>query len=317
MVVSARAEIEGVVAQLVPGGRLLRADRLRGGVSADVFRLDVTTATGEARRVVFRHHRGSAFKGSQVLTAALEYGVLAALHGVGFAVPEPFLVHAGAEDAASWLIMEWIDGTTEVGAAALPDALDQMARFLADLHAFDAAALRVPGLEPIEHPVLAVRDYLPRDRIGRDVGAALDALVPGWEPNRSVLVHGDYWPGNVIWQAGTLAAVIDWEDACLGDPLADLAAARVELACAYGNGAMERFTNSYLEATSAVPLGVDALPVWEVYVSASALATMHDWGLDPVAEAERRSRTRRFFERAAQDLYRIIDFDGLPSPSES
>jgi aminoglycoside phosphotransferase (APT) family kinase protein len=107
-----------------------------------------------------------------------------------------------------------------------------------------------------------------------------------------------------MWQDGRLVAVIDWEDARLGDPLADLATARVELLCRYGDDAMERFTNQYLAAhhDTIGPLRLDSLAVWELYVSAAALATMGDWGLEPAEEAQRRRRTERFFDRAARQL---------------
>ena len=99
-------------------------------------------------------------------------------------------------------------------------------------------------------------------------------------------------------------AVIDWEDARLGDPLADLATARVELLCRYGDEAMERFTDRYLVAhhDTIGPLELDSLALWELYVSAAALGTMGDWGLEPAEEAQRRRLTERFFERAAQQL---------------
>ena len=118
------------------------------------------------------------------------------------------------------------------------------------------------------------------------------------------MLHGDYWPGNVLWQDGRLAAVIDWEDASLGDPLADLATARVELLCRYGDEAMERFSTSYLASyrDTIEPLPLDSLPLWELYVSAAALATMGQWGLEPSEEARRRARTERFFDRAAEQL---------------
>jgi aminoglycoside phosphotransferase (APT) family kinase protein len=121
---------------------------------------------------------------------------------------------------------------------------------------------------------------------------------------RCALLHGDFWPGNVLWKGGRLVAVIDWEDACLGDPLADLATARVELLCGYGHDAMEWFTTRYLSAHRATigPLRLDMLPVWELYVSASALTSMSEWGLAPSEEARRRRRTEQFFERAVQRL---------------
>jgi hypothetical protein len=37
-----------------------------------------------------------------------------------------------------------------------------------------------------------------------------------------VLVHGDYRVGNLVWRAGRIVAVLDWEGAGIGDPLEDL-----------------------------------------------------------------------------------------------
>jgi hypothetical protein len=86
--------------------------------------------------------------------------------------------------------------------------------------------------------------------------------------------------------------------------LADLATARVELLCRYGHDAMESFTTSYIDLRRDAfgPVPLDLLPVWEVYVSASALTSMGQWGLDPTEEALRRRRTEGFFEEAARKL---------------
>ena len=81
------------------------------------------------------------------------------------------------------------------------------------------------------------------------------------------LVHGDFWPENVLWQHGQIAAVVDWEDAALGDPLSDLACCQVELLCKYDEAAMDTFTAHYC-ALAQVDLA--NLPLWQVYVSADA-----------------------------------------------
>ncbi len=44
-----------------------------------------------------------------------------------------------------------------------------------------------------------------------------------------MLLHGDLWPGNVLWQDGRLVAVVDWEDGAVGAPLIDVASARGDL----------------------------------------------------------------------------------------
>ncbi len=45
----------------------------------------------------------------------------------------------------------------------------------------------------------------------------------------------------MLWRHDTLTAVIDWEDAMPGDPLADLAIARSNLVCTHGIKACKAF----------------------------------------------------------------------------
>ena len=54
-------------------------------------------------------------------------------------------------------------------------------------------------------------------------------------PIASALLHGDYWPGNVLWNGRRLVGVVDWEEACIGDPIADVAIARLDMLWAFGS----------------------------------------------------------------------------------
>lgn len=288
---------------LEPGGRLDGARRLRGGVSAEVFALDILTLSGTRRRIVLRRHRSDGVKGHSRRIVLKEHALLAALRDAGMRVPEPYL-HDVSDPDGPYLVAEWIDGSTDVDVADLPTALDQMARFLVGLHALDLSAVALPGLDLIEDPGLAIEPHLPSTDDGERVRVALRSGALDDEPNRAVLLHGDYWPGNVLWRDGLLRAVIDWEDACLGDQLADLATVRVELWCRYGPEAAEAFTERYLYVVEDAmgPLRVDQLVLWDLYVSAAALTHMGEWGLTHREEARRRSRTEGFFRRAARAL---------------
>jgi thiamine kinase-like enzyme len=66
----------------------------------------------------------------------------------------------------------------------------------------------------------------------------LESVWPLPRVNQAALLHGDFWPGNILWKNGRLTAVIDWEDAALGDPVADFANSRLEILWAYGRKAM-------------------------------------------------------------------------------
>jgi len=103
----------------------------------------------------------------------------------------------------------------------------------------------------------------------------------------------------VLWHQGRLAAVLDWEDAALGDPLSDLACARLELACAAGQVAADALTAAYLGLASCPP---ERLPLWDLYVATAADRYMDGWGLAPEALAARRATTRAWQARALRDL---------------
>jgi aminoglycoside phosphotransferase (APT) family kinase protein len=57
----------------------------------------------------------------------------------------------------------------------------------------------------------------------RDMGAWIKENAPDIDEDDMVVIHGDYRFGNFLWQQTRIAAVVDWERAMLGDPMADLA----------------------------------------------------------------------------------------------
>jgi aminoglycoside phosphotransferase (APT) family kinase protein len=141
---------------------------------------------------------------------------------------------------APFYVMERIEG--EVIVASVPAALDtpperrriaeELLEALVEIHAVDWRAV---GLEDFGKPT----GYLERQlrRFGglwehnktRDIPAV--ESVGKWladnlpESGPATIVHGDFRLGNTIYAAEApahLAAVLDWEMATIGDPLADL-----------------------------------------------------------------------------------------------
>src|SRR2546430_2236545 len=65
-------------------------------------------------------------------------------------------------------------------------------------------------------------DGPPADPRRRPPGLAHRLLERQPRPGPPVLVHGDYHFGNMLFDGGRVAAVVDWEIAQLGQPLLDL-----------------------------------------------------------------------------------------------
>jgi aminoglycoside phosphotransferase (APT) family kinase protein len=268
-----------IVAQICPGGRLVSATLLVGGVSAAVQGVDFVRPDGATERIVVRTHRDVAGKPDRRGRAAREYALLVVLHARGVAVPRPRLFVP-----PETLVVDRVEGDTTLS----NDPTEALAEALAAIHHTATAGL--PALPVFTDPMPALREWLPEltDHPRMRAGCGIHTEAPR-------LLHGDFWPGNVLWRGAELAAVLDWEDAALGDPLSDLACARVELARMTDDATAERFTRAYGRRCT---IDADRLCWWDVFVSTAALQYMDGWGLAPDILASRRATASAWQARA-------------------
>ena len=292
--------LEHMIRAIEPEGELVDLIELTGGVSSEMLLLRVKNRDRTFQVVARRPGSSADWKGDEETSAEREYLLARALRHRGLAVPEPLLLWSDGTEAP-FFVMEHIHATTDVEEAHRDSAVRQMAAFLVALHDIDPGTAELPQLPRRENPVIDLPQFLTTSTaLEVELRAALEGST-FQSRNPDTVLHGDYWPGNVLWSDGKLEAVIDWEDAALGDPLSDLACCRAELLCAYGRAATDLLTSSYLSASTVDSRDLD---IWDAYVSFSALASMDSWGLEPAELEKRRAATRRFAEAAAQ---RIIE----------
>eukprot|EP00475_Leptophrys_vorax_P002783 TRINITY_DN11575_c0_g1_i1.p1 TRINITY_DN11575_c0_g1~~TRINITY_DN11575_c0_g1_i1.p1 ORF type:complete len:591 (-),score=133.63 TRINITY_DN11575_c0_g1_i1:13-1785(-) len=173
---------------------------------------------------------------------AREYAILKALNTTSFPVPK---VYALCEDPAvlgtSFYLMEYVQGRIfeDVTLKQLPkhdraQIYFEMTRVLAELHSIDYKKIGLEGLGP--HWGYAARQL---NRWSRQYEASktheiaamkpvqefLKKNLPGDEFKLSVICHGDFRLGNVIFhpEENRIIAVLDWEITTIGHPYADLA----------------------------------------------------------------------------------------------
>lgn len=294
---------EQVIYKLAHQSKLLRSWELKGGVSAQVTALEIERPDGQRQKLIVRRH-GAADLQRNPQIAADEFRLLHSLHFAGLAVPRPYLLDQSGEIFATpYVVLEYMEGQPEFAPAHLSDFLLQIATQLARIHQADGAKLDISFL-PQQETIYAGRlrarpaqvdESLDEGRI-RD---ALEAIWPLPQRNPAVLLHGDFWPGNLLWQDGWLVGVIDWEDAAIGDPLADLANSRIELLWAFGSDAMQQFTQQYQALTS-----VDCanLPYWDLCVALRHAAHAAAWATYAYAEHAMREGYRWFVTQAFEQL---------------
>jgi aminoglycoside phosphotransferase (APT) family kinase protein len=285
--------LERLIEQFAPASRLLRAWPLRGGVSAQTTALEIERPdSGIERLVVRRHGKGDLVRHRRV--AADEFALLQILHEAGVAVPKPrHLDGPGEAFAAPCVVLDYVEGQIELAPRDLDSYLSRTAAQLAEIHAFGIDHVRF-----LRRTEASTIDVDPSSLSGA-AAAALRRMQPPAQVNRSVLLHGDFWPGNILWSDGRLVAVIDWEDASIGDPLLDLSVSRLEILWAFGVEAMRRFTDLY-RALTAVDLG--NLACWDLYVAAGAAGDLANWGLEAGIEQSMREKLAWFADRACVRL---------------
>jgi aminoglycoside phosphotransferase (APT) family kinase protein len=166
-----------------------------------------------------------------------EYRLLGALNPLGFPAPRPLALCEDAElIGAKFYVMELALGRSyangalpEFDAATRACVYEQLTDTLADLHCIDPAAVGLgdfgkPGNYFERQVARWTRQYRDSETDYLPEMERLIAYLPETLPAqaRSAIVHGDYRIDNALFDGGgTLTAVLDWELATLGDPLAD------------------------------------------------------------------------------------------------
>jgi aminoglycoside phosphotransferase (APT) family kinase protein len=286
-----------LVDRLFPGAKQVAIERLTGGVSADVYRLDIDLAGGGATRVILRVH-GATHSGHP---AELEYQLLKALYQGGLAVPEPLMVDVSGELLPDpFLVTGFVAGSSDLPADRRDQRIEAMANELKAIHA--SSIVDLPDLPSRINPLPEVFDFLPEGPEWNNLRAQLHSLSDTGYTGSLKLLHGDFWFENLLWQQDTIAAVLDWEDAAVGDPLCDVAVARVELRYQFGKEAMGKFTEAYLGGER---LDKRRLALWQVYVAAAAQKYMGLWGLSTEREKHMRAEALASIREAGIELAQL------------
>jgi aminoglycoside phosphotransferase (APT) family kinase protein len=298
-------KFEQLLQRIDPQSKLLRACELKGGASARVTALEVLLSDGHTKKMIVRQHGDMGLKQDRHVAAADEFKLLQTLKSVGLPVPTPYYFDQSGEIFPTpCVVTEFIEGHTELAPSNLADFILQLATILARIHSVDCSSLDLSFLreqekrftERLEKQPASIDESL-------NEGAIRDALKSAWPlpmRNKSVLLHGDFWPGNTLWKDSQLVAIIDWEDAKLGDPLADIANGRLEILWAFGIGAMNDFTDHYRSAMRSVDF--TDLPYWDLCAALRAASNISEWGLDESTGKRFRERHRLFLTQAFERL---------------
>jgi aminoglycoside phosphotransferase (APT) family kinase protein len=307
-------KFEQLVQTIAPGAQLLRTWQLNGGISAQMTALEIERPDGQMSRMIVRRP-GDATLRRNPHAAEDEFKLLQLTQSLGLATPTPYyLDRSGSIFSTPYTVIEYIEGKPEFAPAHIADFTLQVATHLAKIHQVDCSNLDVSFLPRQAKGFAETFGKRPANvDTSLDEGRIRDTLESVWplpQRNASTLLHGDFWPGNLLWQDAKLVAVIDWEDATLGDPLADFAISRLDILWIFGIAAMHSVTDHY---TSIMAIDYTNLPYWDLYAALRlvrlASADLAEWaaffrpfGRDDITEQTIREHYRFFIAQAFEKL---------------
>ena len=218
----------------VPGSTaVLGARRLTGGANQETWTFDALRGD-ERVPLILRRARGGTLKRDSGIGLDAEAAIIVKAHKAGVPVPEVLCRLSPSEGLGEGFVMRRIAGETiprrllrDEGLAAIRPRLAALCgETLAQLH-----AVPTEGFDAI------LRAYTPSERLEWLYGRfqATGQVSPvfsfafAWlrdrapaAPAQMSLVHGDFRNGNLMIGPDGIRAVLDWENAHLGDPAEDL-----------------------------------------------------------------------------------------------
>lgn len=228
------AALDAWMRQVGIGGGVSAIKRFAGGQSNPTYQVE----TEERRYVLRRKPFGDLLPSAHAVDR--EYRLLKALYPIGFPVPKPVaLCDDPAVIGSIFYLMEMVEGQT-IWDGTLPEVpkQDRIAHYnalvdtLASLHNLDHEAIGLGQFgAPGNYFSRQVQRWTKQFRASQteDIPEVerLISWLPSSIPEQShrAIIHGDYRIDNVIFarDGAEVRAVLDWELATIGDPLADFA----------------------------------------------------------------------------------------------
>lgn len=285
--------------KIAPGSRMQSVELLAGSFSNHTHLVEADLPDGRPLKLVVRRYQeyGGYDRGEK---ARREFKAFELIHAHGIPGPEALLLDDSGEIlGVPGIVTRFVPGALQLEAPAesLPWAR-KLAVMLARIHA-------IP-LDRQAHSFLLVANseatwFLQSDKVpefmqkfpgGTRLWQALNERYDSLPRVTPALVHIDYWVGNVLWEAGEISAVLDWEEAAWGDPVIDVAYARMNMCLMGLPDAADEFLQAYEQESGRK---VENLGFWEMAAAARPMDDPQAWEVEQEPKA---ARFQNFVEEA-------------------
>ena len=236
--------------------------------------------------------------------AIAEYHGLQIARKHGIPAPEPVLLdNTGSLLGVPGIVTSFVEGRQIADPEDPRRWAEDLAKFLLRVH--DVR----PDPEERRHiydgwnmGLFFLQDNWPKLKAGHPLTETLFGVVDELQSEirtaPPVLVHMDYWPGNVLWRNGRVSALLDWDSAAYGDPALDVGYFRMNMYLRGIKEAADPFLHQYEAASGPVA----NLGFWEVACAVRALPDPAMW----IPASREMGDLTATSDRAETDYYEFV-----------
>jgi aminoglycoside phosphotransferase (APT) family kinase protein len=198
-------------------------------------------------------------------SVAGEAEVLLELDGLDGLAPR--LLAEGVSDPVPWLLLSRLPGAADITSSEPEVVAKELGLALSKVH-------RVPGDLFARFPKVC---QMTGGGLKVLSGPAAPIVRTRWQRLNDeplVLTHFDFWSGNVVWDAGRLSGIVDWNRGSLGPRGFDVGWCRLDLYLLYN----EKTANLFLQAyEAAFGEGLSDSALWDLWTVARSHDAVHTW----------------------------------------
>ncbi len=298
-----REHAQSIVQAVTPGYHLVSVRPAFGSFTNDARVLECLTPSGTRVCLVVKFLTDEPDEATRCAVASFHALQLARRHGVP--VPEPvYLDETGDVLGVPGIVTRLVEGRQVANPRDPVQWAKVLAQILLKIHAIR------PGDQDYKYlfnghdeGLHMLRDDWSKKKashpLSTEILGTLSELQPAIVAGPSVLIHMDYWYGNVLWHRGRVSAVLDWDFASYGEPAIDIAYFRMNQYLRGTKSAADVFLKSYEEGSGAP---VRDLGFWELAAAARPLPIPELW----VGATRELGDATVTDERAKADYYEFV-----------
>ena len=293
-----KTKLQEVLNSFVPGLKLIHFEPLTGGVSSEVFLIEAKQNKTKIK-LVLRYEGGMPSK----IDITNEFNLLQALANTNIPSAEPLFIDTSCKILDKpFMLLSFMEGDIIIPNTDNLDLITKMADQLRCIHSINPALL--PDLPIQIDPIEGLLKYLPKGDEWMEIRNYLSSLKNTAFEGQRVFLHGDFWPGNILWAKDQIVAVIDWDYAAIGDPISDLAVSSLEMRYEFGKEGMNQLCEAYLKHSM---IDNSRFSLWLISIASSTLHFINQWNLSEAKKNLIKSEALLTIQEESQSLLNCKD----------